>query len=401
MWAVLRSKSTSWNPVERLLFPAPEASYNISSFPNELIFIPRVDGEKVPCVFLPFKHARFLILYFHANAEDLGLCYHFLKIMRDQFQVHMLAVEYPGYGLCPGKTDEAGIMVNARAAMYFATETLGWPCDGIKLFGRSLGTGPTMALATLYDVAGVILVSPFTSIRSLFRTQIGSLADIVADRFRNYEVASRINSATLIIHGQQDTLIPLEHGKTIYDLLVARKMMVCPAAMGHNTSLLKSIGTFVLPMTQFFSLPDYTFEDIEVPDWVFPDRHARIGSMSADSPDSQEDPFTEPSSGIIFSPRGTQLCVPDGGSAQGSPRDEAGEGAAPEKGTALQAGQPSASSVQPVRLSPRTPRKVRDGSGSQEVNASRNYEFAPAVDIQMLDGSFVDGPGWRHSMSGL
>merc|ERR1719253_1668247 len=47
-------------------------------------------------------------------------------------------------------------------------------------------------------------------------------------------------------------------------------MMVCPADMAHNTSLLNSIGTFVLPMTQFFSLPDYTFEDIEVPEWVFP-----------------------------------------------------------------------------------------------------------------------------------
>jgi len=269
MWVVLNSKSSSWNPVERLIFPAPIASYHLSSYPDELILIPRADGEKVPCLFLPFRHARFLVIYFHANAEDLGLCYSFCKIMRDLFQVHVLAVEYPGYGICHGSTDEEGIMANAVAAMRFATEDLHWPCDGIKLFGRSLGTGPTVALATQYDIAGVILVSPFTSIRDLFRSQVGVFAEVVGDRFRNRELAGQISSPTLIVHGQQDSLIPLDHGKQVYESLTTRKMMVCPATMGHNTSLLKSIGTFVLPMTQFFSLPDYTFEDIEIPDWAF------------------------------------------------------------------------------------------------------------------------------------
>lgn len=270
MWVVLNSKSTSWNVVERLLFPAPEASYTIKSFPDELIVIPRADGCKVPCLFLPFKHARFLFLYFHANAEDIGLCYQFCSVIRDLFQVHVLAVEYPGYGICPGKTDEEGIMANATAAMQFATETLRWPCDGIKIFGRSIGTGAAIALASKYQVAGVILVSPFTSIQQLFRSQVGPLADLVEDRFRNLESAEKITSPLLIIHGQQDTLVPLDHGKRIYEACQVRKMLVCPAAMSHNTSLLKNVGTFVLPMTQFFSLPDYTFEDIEVPAWAYP-----------------------------------------------------------------------------------------------------------------------------------
>jgi len=272
MWVLLNSKSTSWNPVERLIFPAPQPSYDITSFPGELLLIPRKDGEKVPCTFLPFRHARFLVMYFHANAEDLGLCYSFCKIMRDLFQVHVLAVEYPGYGISAGKTDEVGILANAAAAMNFVTEELKWPCDGIKLFGRSLGTGPCVALAAKYDVAGVVLVSPFTSIRSLFRAQVGPLADMVEERFENCESMQKISSPTLIIHGQRDALIPIEHGKALYDLLRSRKMMVCPASMGHNTSLLKSIGTLVMPMTQFFSLPDYTFEDIEVPAWAYPER---------------------------------------------------------------------------------------------------------------------------------
>jgi hypothetical protein len=270
MWANPKSFFRSWNVVERICFPAPKPSYTIKSFPEELILIPGADGEKVPCLFLPFRHARFLFIYFHANAEDLGLCYTFCTIVRDLFQVHMLAVEYPGYGICPGLPSEEGIRANAHAAARFVLETLKWPCDGIKLFGRSIGTGAALALAAENEMAGLILVTPFTSIREIVRHQIGPLADLISDRFPNIDLASKIESPTLIIHGQQDTLIPLNHSKAIYDALPAKKMMVCPALMGHNTSLLANVGTFVMPMTQFFSLPDYTFEDIEVPEWVFP-----------------------------------------------------------------------------------------------------------------------------------
>jgi len=257
--------------VERLCFPAPKASYNIRSFPEELIVIPRRDGAKVPCLFLPFKHARFLILYFHGNAEDLGLCHQFCSSMREQFQVHLLAVEYPGYGICPGPCDEEGIVANARAAMTFALDSLQWPSDGIKILGRSLGTGPAVRLASEYDLAGLILVTPFLSIREVFRGQVGGLADLMNERFKNIDLVELVHSPTLIIHGQQDSLIPCEQGEMLYSKLSCKKMMVCPAEMGHNTSLLSNIGTFVLPMIQFFSLPDYTFEDVDIPAWAFPD----------------------------------------------------------------------------------------------------------------------------------
>merc|ERR1719183_1791813 len=55
-------------------------------------------------------------------------------------------------------------------------------------------------------------------------------------------------------------------------MLPARKMMVCPDDMIHNSSLLDSVATFVNPMTQFFSLPDFTSEEVHLPTWVFPKR---------------------------------------------------------------------------------------------------------------------------------
>jgi len=198
------------------------------------------------------------------------VCHQFCQALRDLFQVHILVVEYPGYGICPGICTEEGILANAKAAMNFVTNTLKWPCDGVKLLGRSLGTGPSIALATEYSVAGLILVTPFLSIREIFRFQVGKVAELVQERFPNHALAPKIKSPTLIIHGQQDNLIPCDHGKAIYDSVRTKKMLVCPQAMNHNSGLLQNVGDFVLPMTQFFALPDYTFEDVQIPDWVFP-----------------------------------------------------------------------------------------------------------------------------------
>ena len=195
--AIFNSKSSSWNLVERLVFPAPRSSYTIQSFPGELIVIPSDRGDDVPCLFLPFQHARFLMMFFHANAEDLGLVYNFCTVLRDMFQVNVLAVEYPGYGICPGTPTEAGIIANAEAAMEFATETLNVAHNDILILGRSLGTGPAISLAARYEVAGVILVSPFASIKELFERRVGRLAHLLEDRFQNLVLAPKILSATL------------------------------------------------------------------------------------------------------------------------------------------------------------------------------------------------------------
>lgn len=243
----------------------------MDSFPGELILIPPADGDKlVPCLFMPFRHARFIFICFHGNAEDLGRTYEFWQTMRDIFQVHILAVEYPGYGICAGPCSESGIMSNADAAMQFVRQSLDWPLDGIKLFGRSLGTAPTIALAAKCKVAGVVLVTPFLSIREIFRSQVGKVADVFQDYFLNYKLVHQIHSQTLIIHGKNDKLIPCSHGMQIYSGVRGKKMMVLSEKMHHNMSLMEDMQTFVRPMMQFFSLPDYTFIDPELPEWVWP-----------------------------------------------------------------------------------------------------------------------------------
>lgn len=266
--------------ISRFLFPAPPSSYTVESFPEELIWVPKtldpatsLPEECVPCLFLSYSSARFLIFYLHSNAEDIGKCYPFCSVLREQFQVHVLAVEYPGYGICPGgPCDEQKVTENAFVVFRFVREVLKWPLDSILILGRSIGTGPAISLAVQYQVSGVILVSPFLSVKEVCKDAIGFLAHLVEERFPNKERVPHIRSPFLVVHGKKDTLIPFRHGEQLYELCRSRKLLVCPQDMEHNTNLLVDVGYFVLPMLQFFALPDYCFEEIQVPSWAYDKR---------------------------------------------------------------------------------------------------------------------------------
>ncbi|CAE8709759.1 unnamed protein product, partial [Polarella glacialis] len=138
--------------VSAFLFPVPTPSYTPHSFPGELLWIPqsldyssRDKGECVPAVLLLCPNARYLVLYLHSNGEDLGLSYYFASGLRALLEVHVLIVEYPGYGIYGGRRpSEESLSAVADLSFRFVTDVLGIPSSDIILMGRSLGA----ALAT-------------------------------------------------------------------------------------------------------------------------------------------------------------------------------------------------------------------------------------------------------------
>jgi len=236
----------------------------------------QITEDTVPCLLLPYESARFIILFFHSNAEDLGRCRWFCHFLRDQFQVHVLAVEYPGYGVCPGLTTRESVVGNALAALHFTLNSLKLPLERIKVFGRSIGTGPALALASRFRLAGTILVTPFTSVRGLFQDRLGPLAMLVDEWFENDKAIKEVTSPTIIIHGRNDQIVPVHHSEKLYKACMTRKLFINPAIMEHNTNLTTDISFLIVPMFRFFALPDYSFQEFTVPSWAFDKRRSAL-----------------------------------------------------------------------------------------------------------------------------
>eukprot|EP00927_Polykrikos_kofoidii_P049285 TRINITY_DN43363_c0_g1_i1.p1 TRINITY_DN43363_c0_g1~~TRINITY_DN43363_c0_g1_i1.p1 ORF type:complete len:394 (-),score=60.99 TRINITY_DN43363_c0_g1_i1:30-1211(-) len=255
----------------RFVFPAPEASYGPQSYKRNLCWIPwnsvispqRAADEScsdgIPCLWFPAPKAAIVILFFHANAEDLGMSFAVLKHIRDQFKVNVLAVEYPGYGLLQDMApSEDGVYEVALTAFRFLVDEIKVRYSQIILFGRSLGSGPAVFLAAQYPVGGLILISAFSSIKAAVHSIVGRLlAWTFNERFPNHKLIANVSCSTLFIHGESDGLIPAEHSLRLFKRCRARKLLVTPLKMEHNSNLFGDPSFLAVPAIHFFGFPGY------------------------------------------------------------------------------------------------------------------------------------------------
>lgn len=271
---------------DKLVFPAPKPSYNKESFKNHLCWIPwnkalspdRVDNEDyaegIPCMWLPAERAAGVILFFHGNAEDLGLSHAFVQHMRDQFKMNVLAVEYPGYGLLNAlSASEKAVQEVVLTVFRFVVDELRVAYEQIFLFGRSIGSGPATYLASTFPVGGLILVAAFASINEVIRSLAGSIiARAFVERFPNISLIGNVSCPTLFIHGEKDSLVPPEQSVALFKQCRARKLLITPPGLEHNTNLWSDASFLAVPAINFFGLPGYQQESpVTMPTNVFQD----------------------------------------------------------------------------------------------------------------------------------
>jgi hypothetical protein len=86
------------------------------------------NSDFIPCLFLKYeKGSSKIFLYFHANAEDLGRAYKFLNYVHVYLRMHVMAVEYPGYGIYEGDNPNAEKIINDADIVYnFLLKKLNW-----------------------------------------------------------------------------------------------------------------------------------------------------------------------------------------------------------------------------------------------------------------------------------
>ena len=106
------------------------------------------------------------MIYCHGNAEDVGLAYELMDHLRTTLMVHVLGVEYPGYGVYAGDPTSELIIEDIDNVYTYLTDVLCWPSYDIILFGRSIGSGPASWIAANKNPGALLLMSPYTSIRA-------------------------------------------------------------------------------------------------------------------------------------------------------------------------------------------------------------------------------------------
>ncbi len=233
LWTVLAAYSGlvifAWLCADRMIFPRPAPSYHDAPNQNKL---PAADGNEITAVFLPNPTAPFVILYSLGNGEDLGTVEDSLR----EFQKRgwaVFAYDNPGYGTSTGTPTEASCYSAIGAAYSYLTTLKNVPPERIVLYGRSLGSGPAVELASLEPVGGLILQGAYLS---TFRV-ITHWKLLPWDKFDNLAKITHVHAPLLSIHGRLDETVPFWHGEELFNAYPGPKDHLWLDNAAHNNIL--------------------------------------------------------------------------------------------------------------------------------------------------------------------
>ena len=196
--------------------------------------IATADGERLRAWTLPHAAPRATVVYFHGNGGNLSMWLPILAgLYRQGFTVH--AIDYRGYGASTGRPTERGLYRDVEATLDWLPPHLD---RGVPLvyWGRSLGTAMAAYAAARRRPAGLILESGFPDARSLLRTSppLAVLGLFSSYRFATATYAQRAQCPILVLHGDDDHVIPYALGRALYEELPEPRTFVRIRGGDHN-----------------------------------------------------------------------------------------------------------------------------------------------------------------------
>lgn len=267
--------------ISKLLFQPPKPPSYTDNNDGRIIWLtckgkgtkdPATNREvpvKIPSVFLSYKGSDLCLLYSHGNATDLGQMMPYLELLRSSLKINVFSYEYQGYGICTPKVNcsEQRCYASIEAAVDYLMEVKNFTRSKIIVFGTSLGSGPSIYIASKYSslnpdrpkpelpqddgssFRGIILQSPFTSV---VRIKVKTPQKLFFDMFANVDRVAKVDCPVFIIHGKVDEVVPFEHATILSEKLSKPYKPLFIEYAGHNNIMeILSVERYIKKIFEF------------------------------------------------------------------------------------------------------------------------------------------------------
>jgi len=239
--------------VSMLLFhPRKELKTTVTRSHGIDIMVPVENDEKIGARFHMDKKQGPNILFFHGNGEivadydDLGPLY-------NNMGINFLPVDYRGYGRSTGMPTVTAMMNDSNAIFNFVKKWLleHFYTGPIIIMGRSLGSASAIEIAVTHKdkISGLILESGFAWTEPLLRI-LGIDPDAIGFKeesgFRNVDRIKTLDKPVLIIHAEQDHIIPFSEGQALYDACsISDKTLLEIPRANHNDIFMRGLSEYM------------------------------------------------------------------------------------------------------------------------------------------------------------
>jgi fermentation-respiration switch protein FrsA (DUF1100 family) len=172
------------------------------------------------------------VLYFHGNSGNISSrAPRYRQILDSGFGLY--APSYRGYAGSEGTASEAAFV--ADGLEHF--DRLAAEGGEIVLHGESLGTGVATAVAEARPGARLlVLEAPYTAALDIAAESYPWLpvSLLMKDPFLTRERIQNITVPLLVVHGTRDRIIPVEHGRKVFELAGSPKRLEIFEGAGHG-----------------------------------------------------------------------------------------------------------------------------------------------------------------------
>ncbi len=175
-----------------------------------------------------------VVLFLHGNAGSVG-ARGFLAARFEAEGFGVFLVGYPGYGGSGGEPSERSL-VEAATLSYDALRERGVAASDIVIWGQSLGSAVAVQLAQKRPAAALVLVSPMSSAREIASAHYPFVPVrwLLEDPFLSIEHIRDLDVPLLVLHGDEDRIIPIASGRRLFAAAGGPKTFHAIPGRGHN-----------------------------------------------------------------------------------------------------------------------------------------------------------------------
>lgn len=221
-----------------IFFPSryPDGNWKPAALKPEDAWFQAADGTKLHGWYLPCDDPRAVVLFAHGNGGNLTHRDEVLRILHQRLRAAVLIFDYRGYGRSEGSPSEQGVLQDARAARdWLCQRTALQPAD-LVLMGESLGGAVAVDLAADGGARGLILENTFSSLPDVAGHHYRWLPVglVMRSRFNSVAKIGRYHGPLLQLHGDADTIVPIEYSRRLFAAANEPKQFVEIPGGDHN-----------------------------------------------------------------------------------------------------------------------------------------------------------------------
>jgi alpha-beta hydrolase superfamily lysophospholipase len=221
------------------------------------LMIPVENEIVIACRFFAREKAWPWILYFHGNGE-VASDYNDIAPLFQKRGINLVVADYRGYGASGGSPNFTNLLRDSHPILHGVRGELSRGDFGEDLWvmGRSMGSLAAVELA-YHDadgLKGVVIESGFASVTRLIKHLHFPSRGLELERIERerLNLIREISLPALILHGEKDSLVPLQEGKDLFSQLGSKKkeMVIIPRA-DHNTILFAGMKQYFDALEKF------------------------------------------------------------------------------------------------------------------------------------------------------